>query len=93
MRQPLNNDDFRCLEVSKHTKAKVITVGKNNKAEWYYDNVVFGDEGYPSYDCYHNGKYIDNIKLHVFGLHSVFNSLCALALCNAYGIDVVFRNN
>ena len=86
----VNNDDFRCIEVSKHTKAKVITVGKDNKADWYYDNIVFDDEGYPSYDCYHNGEYVDNIKLQVVGVHNVFNSLCALALCNAYGIDVKY---
>ena len=86
----VNNDDFRCVEVSKHTKAKVITVGKDNKADWYYDNIIFDDEGYPSYDCYHNGEYVDNIKLQVVGVHNVFNSLCALALCNAYGIDVKY---
>ena len=84
----VNNDDFRCLEVSKHTEAKVITVGSTNKAEWYYDNVIFDKDGYPSYDVYHNNKYVDNIKLQVVGIHNVFNSLCALALCNAYGIKV-----
>jgi UDP-N-acetylmuramate--alanine ligase len=84
----INNDDFRCVEVSKHTKAKVITVGSNNKAEWYYDNVIFDSDGYPSYDVYHNNEYVDNIKLQVVGLHNVMNSLCAFALCNAYGIDI-----
>ena len=83
-----NNDDFRCVEVSKHTKAKTISVGANNKAEWYYDNVIFDKEGYPSYDVYHNNEYVDNIKLQVVGIHNVFNSLCALALCYQYGISV-----
>lgn len=88
----INNDDFRCVEISKHTKAKVITVGAKNNSEWYYDNISFDDDGYPSYDCYHNNKYVDTIKLQVVGIHNIFNSLCALALCDAYGISVdVFK--
>ena len=84
----INNDDFRCVEISKHTNAKVITVGSNSNAEWYYDNVIFDSDGYPSYDVYHNNEYVDNIKLQVVGLHNVMNSLCAFALCNAYGINI-----
>ncbi len=84
----LNRDDERCYDLRNSTKAHVITVGKDNKADWYYDNVIFDDDGYPTYDAYYKGELKGRITLRVTGLHNVFNSLCCIALCNAYGIDI-----
>ena len=84
----LNRDDERCYDLRNSTKAQVITVGKDNKADWYYDNVTFDDDGYPTYDAYYKGELKGKITLKVTGLHNVFNSLCCIALCNAYGIDI-----
>ena len=33
-------------------------------------------------------EYMGKISLKVAGLHNVFNSLCCIALCDAYGIDI-----
>ena len=84
----VNRDDSNCYSLKDYTKAKTISVGKDNKADWYYDNVTFDDDGYPSYDAYHNNEYVDRINLKVVGLHNVFNSLCCIALCSAYGISI-----
>ena len=84
----LNRDDERCYDLRKSTKAHVITVGKDNKADWYYDNVSFDDDGYPTYEVYYKGELKGKITLRVTGLHNVFNSLCCIALCDAYGIDI-----
>lgn len=84
----LNRDDERCYDLRNSTKAKVITVGKDNKADWYYDNVSYDDDGYPTYDAYYKGELKGTISLRVTGLHNVFNSLCCIALCNEYGIDI-----
>ena len=84
----LNRDDERCYDLRNSTKAQVITVGKDNKADWYYDNVTFDDDGYPTYDAYYKGELKGKVTLRVTGLHNVFNSLCCIALCNAYGIDI-----
>jgi len=84
----LNRDDERCYDLRNSTKAKVITVGTTNNADWYYDNVNFDDDGYPSYDVYHNGELVRRVSLKVPGLHMVFDSLCCIALCDAYGISV-----
>lgn len=83
----INRDDERCYKLKDATKAKVITVGSDEKADWYYKNITFNDDGYPSYDAYHNGELIDRIELQVMGTHNVFNSLCAIALSFAYGIS------
>ena len=84
----VNRDDSNCYSLKDYTKANVITVGKNNNADWYYDNVEFDDDGYPSYDLYHNNELVDRIYLKVPGLHNVFNSICCIALCYAYNIPV-----
>ena len=84
----INRDDERCYNLRNHSKAAIITVGKDNKADWYYDNVSFDEDGYPTYDAYYKGEKRGTIKLKVAGLHNVFNSLCCVALCDAYGIDI-----
>ena len=52
------------------------------------NNVTYDEEGFPSYDAYHNGKMVKRITLRVPGLHMVFDSLCCIALCDAYGIKI-----
>ena len=84
----LNRDDERCYSLRESTKAKVISVGKDKRSNWYYDNISYDEDGYPTYDIYHNNELVDKISLKVVGEHNVFNSVCAIALCNAYGIDV-----
>ena len=84
----INRDDRRCYELRNHTKAKVISVGKDEKADWYYNNITYDEEGYPSFDVYHMKKYVDTLTLRVRGVHNVFNCLCCVAMCNAYGIDI-----
>lgn len=84
----LNRDDERCYQLRHSTNAKVITVGKTNEADWHYENVIFDDEGYPTYDVYKSNDLLGKITLKVAGMHNVFNSLCCVALCDAYGIDV-----
>lgn len=84
----LNRDDERCYNLRHSSKAKVITVGATNEADWYYDNVTFDDDGYPTYDVYKSNEFKGKISLKVAGMHNVFNSLCCVALCDVYGIDV-----
>lgn len=84
----INNDDTRCHEIRNYTKAKVITIGSTEDADWTYKNLTFDQNGFPSYEVWKNNELKGNIKLVVTGKHNVLNSLCCVALCNAYGIDV-----
>ena len=83
-----NGDDERCLALKDYTKAKTITVGKNEKSDWYYKNVIFDENGCASYDAYYKGVFKKRIKLGIIGVHNVFNSLACIALCSLYGIDL-----
>lgn len=84
----LNRDDERCYNLRNHTQAKVITVGETEEADWTYKNVCFDEEGFATYTVYNHELNMGNVTLKVAGMHNVFNSLCCIALCNAYGIDV-----
>ena len=84
----LNRDDERCYNLRNYSKAHIITVGKNDGADFTYRNVSFDDEGYPTYDVYKYNEFMGSITLKVAGIHNVFNSLCCVALCDAYGISV-----
>ena len=84
----LNRDDERCYSLKDKTKAKVITVGKNSNADWYCKNIHFDDDGFGTYDAYNNGEFKGTISLKVAGMHNIMNSLCCIALCSCYGINV-----
>lgn len=84
----LNRDDERCYNLRNYTKAKVITVGSTDEADWTWKNVCFDEDGFATYSVYNKDINKGNITLKVAGMHNVFNSLCCVALCDAYGIDV-----
>lgn len=84
----LNRDDERCYNLRNYTRAKIITVGSTPEADWTWKNVSFDDDGYATYTVYNKNENKGNIVLKVAGMHNVFNSLCCVALCDAYGIDV-----
>ena len=81
-------DDERCYNLRHSSKANIITVGSTDEADWTYKNVTFDDDGFATYDVYKSNEFMGSITLKVAGLHNVFNSLCCVALCDAYGIDV-----
>lgn len=84
----INKDDDRCYNLRNHTKANIITVGSNDDADWTYKNVTFDEDGFATYDVYKKSINKGSITLRVAGMHNVFNSLCCVALCDAYGISV-----
>lgn len=84
----LNKDDARCYDLRNSTRANVITVGHGDDADWTYKNVSFDDEGYPTFDVYNHNVNKGKISLKVAGMHNVFNCVCCVALCDAYGIEV-----
>ncbi len=83
----LNMDDERVYGLKDYTKAKVITIGSDKKADYYFKDVSYSSDGFPCFDVYHNNKKIDILSLKSAGIHNVYNSLCVYALAKEYGID------
>ncbi len=84
----VNGDDFNCLDLIKHTKAKALTYGITNKnTDFFATNIVFDENGFASFDVYARDKFYNRISLSVPGMHNVLNALACIALCNEYGIS------
>ena len=84
----VNGDDKNCLDLLKYTNAKTLTYGINNKnVDFFAENIVFDNDGFPEFDVYFHGDFYGKIKLHVPGMHNVLNALGCIALCNEYGLN------
>ncbi len=83
----LNFDDPHIRDIYKDLKAKVISFGIEEEADYMAKNIEFDSEGYPKFDVFYKGYFILNINLSVMGIHNIYNSLAAIALCHILGIE------
>lgn len=88
-----NNDDENSKELDKHTKAKVITYGINNKSDYMAKNIAMNDLGHYSFDIYFKDNFIITINLNINGRHNVYNALAAFALSHEYISDINIIKN
>lgn len=65
-----------------------ITYGYSESCDYYAENIVFDDMGFPSFDICHEGDKVAEIKLAVPGEHNVLNSMAAFATARHLGVDV-----
>lgn len=83
-----NGDDKNCLDLPQYTNAKILTYGINNKnVDFYAENIIFNNDGFPEFDVYKNNSFFCKIKLSVPGTHNILNALSCIALCDYYGIN------
>ena len=69
--------------------AKAVTFGLDkSKSDFYAENIIYGTNGYPSYDLCHKGENLGTISLSVPGDHNLLNSLGAAAAAYCFGIDI-----
>lgn len=51
------------------------------------NNIVLGEDGKYSFDCYINKKLYSTIKLNLFGKFNIENALAVIGVCNALAVD------
>lgn len=84
----INWDDEHCKTITKNTKAKVVTYGINKQnANFVARNIIFDDNGFPTFDVYYNNNFFKTISLSVPGMHNVLNALACIAVSNEYGLS------
>ena len=83
----INNriDDIKFL--TKDIKAKVITYGDDETADYYFNNVSYDEKHYQSFDVYFKKKLIGRMRQRLIGKHNALNYLAALATLNEFGIS------
>ncbi len=82
----LNADDKECMDISSNHKAKVITYGIKNDADWKAIDININDDGTYSFTAVSKIENIQ-IKLSVLGYHNVYNALAAIAVSKVYEIS------
>ncbi len=68
-----------------------ITYGYSEKNDFYAENIIFDDRGFPEFDICHDGRRVAHLHLSVPGEHNVLNSMAAFVTA-AYlkvGIPVI----
>ena len=84
----VNWDDENCRAITKNTEAKAVTYAiESQNANFVARNIVFNDNGFPTFDVYYNNNFFKTISLSVPGRHNVLNALACIAVCNEYGLD------
>ena len=83
----MNKDDKNSIGLEKYTSAKVVSFGiENPDANYIAKNIKFDENGYATFDVYHDGNFFDTFSLSISGMHNVLNSVACIALCNNYGV-------
>ncbi len=83
----INNNIDRLDEIIDGAKCSVFTVGNEN-ARLYAKNIVFDENGYPTFDIIFDNKVLKTLKISQVGEHNIFNTLTAIAVAICTGVDL-----
>lgn len=78
----LNADDENVLDLKNYTKAKVITYGIKNKADYKASNISFDENGCASFTVKD-----DIFQLSIKGTHNIYNALATITVGEYYNLD------
>lgn len=65
----------------------VITFGLNENCDYCAGNILFDENGMPSFDVYHKGQLITRVQLRIPGEHNILNALAAFACGHTLGVE------
>ncbi len=82
----INGGIDRLSDLTGGISCPVITYGDSDAYDYYPADVSFDDAGRGLYTCCHGSDRFE-VKLGVVGIHNVYNSLAAIALCEKLGVD------
>ncbi len=82
----INGGIDRLSDLTGGISCPIITYGDSDAYDYYPADVSFDDAGRGRYTCCHGSDRFE-VKLGVVGIHNVYNSLAAIALCEKLGVD------
>lgn len=83
-----NFDDENVKVAVADTKKRVITYGTNcDAADYTAKDIVFGDDGFASFDVFRQGTLYFHAQLRVPGMHNVQNALAVIAVADLLGVS------
>ncbi len=84
-----NADDVESIRALEPYRGRRVSFGINNEADFTARNIVHGD-GVTEFDFCHDGHVQCHVRLHVFGLHNVYNALAAASAASLCGIPYFY---
>ena len=81
-----NADDAQSVLAMQDFEGKHVTFGIQKPADYTARNIEHAG-GVTSFDLYYQNDLLCRIKMHVFGLHNVYNALAAAAAASVCGIS------
>ncbi len=81
------NDNLKKIKGLTKGKNFLTFSLKNKKADYFANNIIFNEFGFPSFDVYEKSKLLGNFSLSVTGMHNVENALSAIACARFHGLD------
>ena len=82
----VNGGIDRLSELTAGVRCPVITYGDSESYDYHASDISFNATGFGIYTCCHGTEHF-TVRLGVPGIHNVYNSLAAIALCDRLGID------
>ncbi len=82
----INGGIDRLNELTADVKCPLITYGDSESYDYHASDISFNETGLGIYTCCHGPERF-SVKLGVPGIHNVYNSLAAIALCDRLGIE------
>ena len=86
----INGDMEHTSRITSELNCNIVTFGLESGNKYSAADVVFDDDGHPSYTLVIDGEKKDTIVLHATGIHNVVNSLSVIAVCDFLGIDMQY---
>ena len=83
----VNGDMKYYHHVTKDLHCNILTFGINKGNDYSATDIVFDENGHPSYTLVVKGETQGRIVLHATGIHNVMNSLSVIAVADFLGID------
>lgn len=82
-----NYDDYNVRVICADLDKKIISYGINQDSNYQAVNIVYNENGYPSFDVLKNGSLYERFELSIPGRHNIYNSLASIAACDTYNVD------
>ena len=83
----VNIDDENIKDL-KLTNKNTLTYGIENNANLVAKNISYSSLGFPTFDAYFNGEYLDTFTLSVLGKHNIMNALATILMSLNHKIDI-----
>lgn len=80
-----NDNDGNGKLMEQNKDVNFITFGLND-AQYLAKNISLGKE--TTFDIYHKGEFLINLKTQMFGKHNVYNALAVIASLNESGVNL-----